>query len=166
MPNHVTNILRLQGNAEHVAQAFEGMRSEGSPIDFEKIVPPPANMFRDDLSEADRRRCAEQGIPNWYDWQVANWGTKWNAYTITEGEGEVRFQTAWSAPMPVFEALSRQHPDLDVVVRYADEDFGNNVGEFTLRDGVETAANHLGGYTPEAEALAADILGYRPHEED
>jgi hypothetical protein len=60
---------------------------------------------------------------NAYDWNVRNWGTKWDAYdqtfdgvTTDEAIGKASatysFNTAWSIPVPVFEALCEQHPEL------------------------------------------------------
>jgi hypothetical protein len=56
----------------------------------------------------------------WYDWNVREWGTKWDACDTslddnTEGKGpflNYNFQTAWSIPEPVFTAIVRQHPEL------------------------------------------------------
>lgn len=64
----------------------------------------------------------ETGYLNWYDWNIANWGTKWGAYSYALRFREpqklvFKFETAWSFPKPIFEALTAQHPDLvfDVV---------------------------------------------------
>jgi hypothetical protein len=56
----------------------------------------------------------------WYDWNVRNWGTKWDACDTslddnTEGKGpflNYNFQTAWSIPEAVFTAIVSQHPEL------------------------------------------------------
>lgn len=61
---------------------------------------------------------AETGHKGWYSWSVANWGTKWNAYssvTDPEGSGDsatVKFDTAWCPPLPVLEALAKREPEL------------------------------------------------------
>lgn len=60
---------------------------------------------------------------NAYDWNVRNWGTKWDAYDqnadepfIDEKAGTASvsfsFNTAWSIPEPVFKAVCEQHPEL------------------------------------------------------
>ena len=48
----------------------------------------------------------------WYEWQIENWGTKWNAddQGIDDSEDDfvhIQFNTAWSAPEPVFNALAK-----------------------------------------------------------
>ncbi|GGY87851.1 hypothetical protein [Shewanella fodinae] len=66
------------------------------------------------------------------------WGTKWNAYNqISEENSEtmVRFDTAWSHPYPVIEALSKKFPDEVISVKYADEDTGSNCGTYSIKNG-------------------------------
>lgn len=61
---------------------------------------------------------AETGHKGWYDWSVANWGTKWGAYSsVTDPEGEadscrIKFNTAWAPPLPVLQRLAASEPSL------------------------------------------------------
>jgi hypothetical protein len=68
------------------------------------------------------------GAKTWYDWCCENWGTKWNAYNseITEDDVEyghlvISFQTAWSPPTPVYEALAEKFPNVDIEGYWSDE---------------------------------------------
>jgi hypothetical protein len=55
----------------------------------------------------------EFGYDNWYDWQIANWGTKWNAYDqFFNGDNMIEFSTAWSTPYHAITALSVKYPTL------------------------------------------------------
>jgi len=76
MPNHVTNILRVSGDPEKVREMFEAIKNDeiglGS-IDFNKVIPMPAHIFRGNLGMAEREKY---GKDNWYDWSVAHWGTQ------------------------------------------------------------------------------------------
>jgi hypothetical protein len=71
---------------------------------------------------------------NWYDWNVRNWGTKWDVavrdneeYPETEltDESETllayRFNTAWSPPIEAISKLSLQYPDLDFELSFEEE---------------------------------------------
>jgi len=56
---------------------------------------------------------------NWYNWNVANWGTKWDACDayigkedITTGSISISYNTAWSIPEPVMGAMVDQHREL------------------------------------------------------
>lgn len=53
------------------------------------------------------------GYKDWYDWSIAYWGTKWNAYDVEYLDGDdtrlhFRITTAWSWPQPIFDELERQ----------------------------------------------------------
>lgn len=98
------------------------------------------------------------GASDWYDWQTSNWGTKWNAYEqCSIDEDCIEFQTAWSTPFALLVNLSMLFPEVTFEVRYADEDFGYNVGEYTLLGGVEILTNIPDGGTDEAYEMAMDI---------
>ena len=71
---------------------------------------------------------------NWYDWNVRNWGTKWDVavtdddkYPETELTEEdenslsYRFNTAWSPPVEAITKLSEQYPSLDIELQYEEE---------------------------------------------
>ena len=49
---------------------------------------------------------------NWYDWNVANWGTKWDVDVfLTEGLDEsvtLSFESAWAPPIEFFRHLTEQ----------------------------------------------------------
>lgn len=102
----------------------------------------------------------DYGHQDWYSWNTANWGTKWNAYSQEAKEdGAIKFETAWSTPYPVIEALSRKYPEAVISMRYADEDFGHNVGEYTFHGGDLVEETTPEGGSNEAYELAADIQG-------
>jgi hypothetical protein len=71
---------------------------------------------------------------NWYDWNVRNWGTKWDVavgddkdeYPDTtmeqHGKGVIyNFNTAWSQPTPAILTLSSQYPELVFYLFYQEE---------------------------------------------
>lgn len=100
------------------------------------------------------------GHQDWHSWNTANWGTKWNAYSHEAKEdGAIKFETAWSTPYPVIEALSRKFPEAVISMRYADEDFGHNCGEYTFQAGDIVEETTPEGGSNEAYELAADIQG-------
>jgi len=85
------------------------------------------------------RNCRNHGFPTWYEWDIANWGTKWNAYSCSrESDTMVSFRTAWAAPHPVISKLAEKFPNEEIVHRWADEDIGVNCGSLLYRDGEVT----------------------------
>lgn len=107
-----------------------------------------------ELADEYKRRF---GASDWYDWQCSNWGTKWNAYEINQYDNVVEFQTAWSTPYNVLLKLSELFPDVIVSVKFSDEDFGYNVGEYELFNGEEVNVNQPDGGSREAYELAMEI---------
>lgn len=76
MPNHVTNrIIFKKKVPDELLSKYYYPDSKDFP-DFNKIVPQPENLFKEDLYNEDIKRCRENNIPNWYDWNIKYWGTK------------------------------------------------------------------------------------------
>lgn len=53
---------------------------------------------------------------HWYNWNIRNWGTKWDANEVSfddlNGSLMYYFATAWSPAEGAFRAMVEQHPDL------------------------------------------------------
>lgn len=104
------------------------------------------------------RALKEYGQASWYEWSIANWGTKWNAYEIERvSDTVIRFQTAWSMPAKWLEKLIERFPDETISIRWADEDFGNNGNEMVETKEVECPeCGHVNEYDPENDTLLCD----------
>lgn len=84
----------------------------------------------------------------WYNWNVANWGTKWNcgevwsdredSGSIVEGTTSYNFDTAWSPAEPIVAALSKQFPTLTITHRYCEGGMGF-AGEVEYANGEEVS---------------------------
>lgn len=109
------------------------------------------------------RNQRQHGATTWYEWALEKWGTKWNAYSIEEREGCLKFETAWSPPHPVIEFLAKQFPGEKILHQWADEDIGHNCGTRTYEEG-----RCLTMEPPDAVDFALTITGrdrknYRPN---
>ena len=164
MPNHVTNIIEIQNDniSENVIkkmleQIMNDEQGIGS-IDFNKIIPMPDYIFRGNLGTEERAKFGEN---NWYDWSISHWGTKWNAYSFGEYEdsNSISFQTAWTAPHPVLQALSNKFPNITLIHQWADEDIGANVGKIEYKSGESINEYYPETQSKEAYEMAADIMG-------
>jgi hypothetical protein len=131
MPNHITNKIEFYGDQNSIDKVLELIKGEEECIDFNKIVPMPGHIFQGNLGPEER---AKYGTNNWYDWSVANWGTKWNAYysNLDSANNTMEFDTAWSCPLPVLDALAKLCYEYGVSFegKWADEDRGFNAGVF------------------------------------
>lgn len=55
-----------------------------------------ASKFIDDWYTKEKPEISKEDIlPNWYDWNVEHWGTKWNAHESNISKRCIFFQTAW-----------------------------------------------------------------------
>lgn len=141
MPNWVKNIVEFKNmEKEDFLMFLEGVRKDGEvlgSVDFEKIIPPPPNIYRGMMGQ---KEVALYGKNNLLDWAVENWGTKWNSRDYKEVDPEnlqshcVEFLTAWSCPVQIMEQLSKVYPEQEVSFAWADEDIGYNVGKVILKD--------------------------------
>lgn len=139
MPNHCTNLLSCTSgkNIGEIIKPY--LTDDGKNLDFDKIIPMPEGIiktFQDStIEEIVKERTPEEkearkkeydvlqeqnikdyGHRNWYDWCVAMWDTKWNAYNCWMLEDEslkleevhdLGFQTAWSPPINVIRELAK-----------------------------------------------------------
>jgi len=148
-----------------------GTQSPTRIISQEEYDKQEERIAKDELTEGERNWGVSRGITqemandfkqrfghtDWYGWQVSNWGTKWNATDSIEFGDGIEFNTAWSTPFELLLKLSLKYPEVTINVRYADEDFGHNVGEYTLLNGEEIETNIPQGGTYEAYVMAMDI---------
>ena len=131
MPNNITNKIEFHGEQDNINQVLNLIRGARGCIDFNKIFPMPDYVFQGNLGPEERKIY---GNNNWYDWSIANWGTKWNAYScyLDEENNVIEFDSAWACPLPVLDKLAElcyEH-NVSFTGKWADEDMGYNVGVF------------------------------------
>lgn len=155
MPNWVDNNLTIYGTKEQIEKVkgqvsqtttsrWGNKKESEKPIfSFFNIIPPPEDKIDEyfgvhGYSEGEKKGDTEY---NWYNFNNREWGTKWDACESSieeESENCVTyfFQTAWSPPTPVIQKLSEQNPELDITLRFVEEQGWG--GENSYKDGIET----------------------------
>ena len=102
----------------------------------------------------------QYGATTWYDFRIANWGSKWNSYSPQPLENDTLiFRTAWSRVLPVIAELARRFPDIEIEYAWADEDIGNNVGYAKFEGGELAEDFWFEPYTKEAYEFASEVMG-------
>jgi Ferredoxin-like domain in Api92-like protein len=129
MPNHITNIFKITGPRNQINSIIGNSESD---FTFKNTVPHPP--------EADNTDNSENSW-DWYNWQINNWGTKWDAYEtvfcmndIDEDYAELNFQTAWSAPYEWLKSTIERFRELKFELYWLDEDYPNS-GQYIASNG-------------------------------
>ena len=144
MPNYCNNVVEIRGPAASVKPLVDHR------LDFQKIHPMPKDLDitagregPDDSPEQkalvakEKANLKKYGHKNWYDWCVAEWGTKWNAggdndammvdYDEDQADTAIalfQFDTAWAPALGVLERLKSDHPELWISCRYSEPGMG------------------------------------------
>ena len=152
MPNWCSNEVTIDGTKEDIAKFVDEcftdfktargkMKAESVKVlDFDKVIPEP------DYDKPKKDGTHNKGVqtelsvkmPDWWNWRNDNWGTKWNlvpndndaslnGYDIQQGEEWLRleFETAWSPPAGIYDAIYEKYPDLTVNWFYRED--GNQI---------------------------------------
>jgi hypothetical protein len=102
-----------------------------------------------ELEKKQAENKAKYGYNNWYDWNCANWGTKWGdsdtfiideeplATPNKEASIEYGFQSAWSPPIEGIAHIATLFPTLEFGLSYYEEGMGfYGFATFTKEHGV------------------------------
>jgi len=136
MPNWCSNTLYIDHPDDDVRRKIADLlRVEDKPISFDGFLPTPPELkggtapFRGTEEESAALR-EKYGADDWYDWQVKNWGTKWNPVDgeLDSNDGRLfyTFNTAWGPPMEAISTLSKRYPEALFTLAYDEPgmDFG------------------------------------------
>ena len=76
-------------------------------------------------------------MPDWYDWRVDNWGTKWEVdchrNDYLDGTLTIGFDSAWGPPTLAFQQLANMGFEFEITYFEGGNCFG---GRYTSKDGV------------------------------
>ena len=152
MPNWCSNNLEVYGERAEIEKFKVAVETEESCLDFNKIHPMPEDFKGLVIGgceiDGTRERMwrviggknvaipqetiemwqKQYGCAGWYDWCIANWGTKWDASdpdVCDNGDGLIyHFDTAWSPPIQWLEYVSKKFPTLEFKMKYEEEGMG------------------------------------------
>lgn len=152
MPNWVYNTVTIKGDDMPLALFKQRVKNPYKTVNTIFNTDSTTTFVEDEVDEVFSfwniiKPSAEElyeynhnvdGIPFWWGWNVANWGTKWDACETSIVEDKVnllqyRFDTAWAMPMPVMVEASKQYKDLTFHIHYEEEQGWG--GEVTLING-------------------------------
>ena len=113
MPDKPTETRTPEEILEQVTEALDGLS--------EYLNNPPESLI-EQIQDGFRNGM------DWYNWNVRNWGTKWEisqdqSWINRVSETEVRYEltTAWSPPVEALDNLAKQYPTLAFSIMSIDE---------------------------------------------
>jgi len=139
MPNWCSNHITVRGTdpvaIKRLADAFDNGEFCGTVVPMPEELNITSGRLGNGAEQAELEaksaaNLEKHGYANWYDFNVANWGTKWEiggngdeAERDEDGLGfSAPFDSAWSPPIGVCEALVEQ--GFEVVLYYYEPGMG------------------------------------------
>lgn len=124
MPNHITTILELSGDAQDIKKfKNENRGKEDISFSFEASYPTPSE--EECLKETKSLLGGSFTFPGWYRWRVDFWGTKWDCYDVGNWQNNtIGYLTAWSPATAYYKHVSKYYPDITFKHTFADEGCG------------------------------------------
>jgi len=146
MPNWCSNNLSIEvSDPKQLVKVIQAITNNSErPFDFNRIIPIPEELA--DTSSPNKNNPdelkAKYGFADWYEWRVFNWGTKWNASDVeldieTPQQLHIRFNTAWSPPMPVIKKIAEMFSFASITLDWEEE--GGYYGKSEFEEGVMTS---------------------------
>lgn len=106
MPNWCSNSITISHHDKSVVDELESKIREGGDF-FNILRPRPADQEE-----------------NWYEWNVENWGTKWDVNIDVQNDAVTRFSdnslslwfdTAWSPPIAFYDYITELGWDVEAM---------------------------------------------------
>lgn len=145
MPNWCNNSLKIVGDAESIADfarvttshedhSESGIRLVNHYPLPQELADTPKGSFGESekqkaMEEMNKANKAKYGYADWYDWSIANWGTKWGDCETelvhhVPTELLYTFDTAWSPPIQLIQKMSVKYPTLSFSIVYEELGMG------------------------------------------
>ena len=120
MPNWCNNSITITGPKDQIKSLWESAQTaaEGSFGLLNAMVPMPQEL---------EGTTSPSDTPNWYDWRVSNWGTKWDIDDTglefeDNGDGTASitgwFDSAWSPPIDAYNTFLEENPEVELYATY------------------------------------------------
>lgn len=120
-----------------------------------------------EFGERHAKALRNTGYLDWYTWSIANWGTKWDAYSVrleeTDDKLIYQFDTAWSPPTPFIEKMVETFQMLDFEHWYFDE--GHNFWGIACYSAGEQVVTRE-SLKEDRNPLCIELKGYDPDDEE
>ena len=131
MPNWCWNNLEVTGDEKQLREFVEkSTKDKEREFSFNGTYPMPKTLritAGTHLSFIEKIKryinIKLYGHDNWYNWSIANWGTKWDACESCINNNDINFfsvsfETAWGPPIDWIDNIMEDFPDLCFELEY------------------------------------------------
>jgi hypothetical protein len=154
MPNWCSCRATITGPATVIREITDILNQDRSPL-LNWMVPQP--RFENDS--------------DWYDWNVNNWGTKWDITDVyfenpaEEDSIEFTFCSAWAPPVEAFRTWAEEDGRVEFNLQYWEPGMGF-VGSATYDgDCFADSCVDINSDAEEYKKIASDVWGYEEYDE-
>lgn len=165
MPNWCNNSIEIVGPRDKIRALWEKAREGEGLLNALRAQPeglditagregPDGSPEQVELERREAENLAKHGARNWYDWNVTNWGTKWDVslegleyeqdedgnYDNGTGQPYARitgwFDSAWAPPVGAMAYYGARNEDVKITLDYYEPGM-QFVGRYTIEEGVD-----------------------------
>ena len=114
MPNWCENRVYIEAPPSDIEAILMAVQSD----DDKKLL----NYLRPEPTYPKENE--ENLMPNWWNWRVGNWGTKWEvhaeviSHSVADGWVNLAFDSAWSPPIEAFYHWESEGKDRNFNIRF------------------------------------------------
>lgn len=151
MPNWCENRLVVNGSKEVVEQFLTDGINDSDEWTIGTYFPIPEELVdtTSPSKETNTELIEKYGVDNWYDWNIRNYGCKWDCeaydtpstddinYGGGDGTLDIGFDSPWSPPTVWMDKISKKYPDLDFTLYFIEPGM-NFCGVIYSRDGASS----------------------------
>jgi len=114
MPNWCNNTISIKGSTDTLKPLWDEAQKTGL-LNAIKPMPEALEGTTSPAPKEGKPQPLVDGYDNWYDWRVANWGTKWEVDTEGleftdngDGTSEIHgwFDSAWAPPIEAYQQFA------------------------------------------------------------
>ena len=189
MPNWCNNNITIEGPKDKIKKIWDSVQADEEKGFFNHLLPMPKELegTTSPSSSADKPQPMIDGVDNWYDWRVKNWGTKWDIsiddsgldYSEEGDKGYIKgwYDTAWGPALECFDTFQRKHNDIYITNLYYEpgcdfagiytdgHDDGINPSDYKADDFLEADRDTVIGQLDECFSIGESMAEYEEEQE-
>lgn len=151
MPNWCENRLQVSGDSKQLDEFIKKAKSKETDLTLNNFFPTPPELL-ECQSPNDKNPEAmikKYGYPDWYEWQIANWGVKWDTHEVRVSREKKKtaffdFDSPWGPPSVFIKRVAKLYPKLKFVLEYSEPGMFFS-GDLIITKGKVTQDDHREG---------------------